>query len=78
MNLPAQRLHTVFKLSHSLAKLFFATTVMSREQETGTEAAASHRDRAMKDRATKYPRQINSEILFPVPVQEFIFIPDST
>lgn len=44
MNLPAQRLHTVFKPSHSLAKLFFATTVMSREQETGTEAAASHRD----------------------------------
>lgn len=78
VNLPAPRLHVVFEPSHSLAEPVIAITAMSREEEAGTATAARDMDRQQKTMHQSTPCQSKSEILFPAPVQEFIFIHDST
>lgn len=57
VNLPAQRLHAVFKPSHSMAKPVIAITATSREQEAGTATAARDLDRQRKTMRQSTPSE---------------------
>lgn len=78
VNLPAQRLHAVFKPSHSLAKPVIAIPAMSKGQKTGTATASRHLERQRDTTHQRTLCQSSSEIRFPAPVQELIFVHHST